>query len=90
MRRIRSCLFSYQVPTPRSNKATAIIDVLVMFCHVLQMKHYKFETCDKSDLDKNGNLLTLKASLQPWEFVQFLSTGSIQEDIQPGKVPMTD
>ncbi|XP_044172268.1 uncharacterized protein LOC122956648 [Acropora millepora] len=50
-----------------------------------QMKHYKFETHSKSDLEKNGNLLTLKANLQPWEFVQFLSTGTIEEEIQPGK-----
>ena len=50
------------------------------------MKHYKFETSGDSDLDKNGNLLTIKASIQPWEFVQFLSTGTIQEEIQPGKV----
>ena len=50
------------------------------------MKHYTFETHDESDLEKNGNLLTLKAKIQPWEFVQFLSTGTIQEDIQPGKV----
>lgn len=50
------------------------------------MKHYKFETSGESDLEKDGNLLTLKANIQPWEFVQFLSTGTIQEDIQPGKV----
>lgn len=50
------------------------------------MKHYKFETSGKSDLEKDGNLLTLKANIQPWEFVQFLSTGTIQEDIQPGEV----
>ena len=50
------------------------------------MKHYKFETCDQSDLERDGNLLTLKANIQPWEFVQFLSTGTIQENIQPGKV----
>ena len=50
------------------------------------MKHYKFETCEQSDLERNGNLLTLKANIQPWEFVQFLSTGTIQENIQPGKV----
>ncbi|XP_044172563.1 uncharacterized protein LOC114963820 isoform X2 [Acropora millepora] len=51
-----------------------------------EMKHYKFETHSESDLEKNGNLLTLKANLQPWEFVQFLSTGTIEEKIQPGKV----
>ncbi|XP_073247828.1 uncharacterized protein [Porites lutea] len=51
-----------------------------------KMKHYKFETSGESDLEKDGNLLTLKANIQPWEFVQFLSTGTIQEDIQPGKV----
>ncbi|XP_067026413.1 uncharacterized protein [Acropora muricata] len=51
-----------------------------------QMKHYKFETHSKSDLEKNGNLLTVKADLQPWEFVQLLSTGTIEEEIQPGKV----
>ena len=50
------------------------------------MKHYNFETSGESDLEKDGNLLTLKANIQPWEFVQFLSTGTIQEDIQPGKV----
>ena len=50
------------------------------------MKHYKFETSSTSDLENTGNLLTLKADLQPWEFVQFLSTGSIQEEIQPGQV----
>ena len=50
------------------------------------MKHYKFKTDSESDLEKNGNLLTLKANLQPWEFVQFLSTGTIEEEIQPGKV----
>ena len=54
------------------------------------MKHYKFETHSKSDLEKNGNLLTLKANLQPWEFVQFLSTGTIQEEIQPGKVSLEE
>ena len=52
------------------------------------MKHYKFETHSKSDLKENGNLLTLKANLEPWEFVQFLSTGTIEEKIQPGKVRM--
>ena len=50
------------------------------------MKHYKFETHSKSDLEENGNLLTLKANLQPWEFVQFLSPGTIKEKIQPGIV----
>ena len=50
------------------------------------MKHYKFETSGESDLERNGNLLTLKANIQPWEFVQFLSTGTIQEEIQPGQV----
>ena len=50
------------------------------------MKHYKFETYGESDLETNGNLLTLKANIQPWEFVQFLSTGTIQEEIQPGQV----
>ena len=50
------------------------------------MKHYKFETYSKSDLEGNGNLLTLKANIQPWEFVQFLSTGTIQAEIQPGQV----
>ena len=50
------------------------------------MKHYKFETSGESELGNDGNLLTLKANIQPWEFVQFLSTGTIQEDIQPGKV----
>lgn len=51
-----------------------------------KVKHYKFETYGKSDLERNGNLLTLKANIQPWEFVQFLSTGTIQENIEPGKV----
>ncbi|XP_044174421.1 uncharacterized protein LOC122958076 [Acropora millepora] len=51
-----------------------------------EMKHYKFETHSKSDLEENGNLLTLKANLQPWEFVQFLSPGTIKEEIQPGIV----
>lgn len=50
------------------------------------MKHYKFETSGESDLEKDGSLVTLKANIQPWEFIQFLSTGTIQEDIQPGKV----
>ena len=50
------------------------------------MKHYKFETHSVSALEENGNLLTLKANLQPWEFVQFLSTGNIEEKIQPGRV----
>ena len=51
-----------------------------------QLKHYKFETYQDSDLHENGNLITLKANIQPWEFVQFLSTGTIQEEIQPGQV----
>ncbi|KAJ7374341.1 60S acidic ribosomal protein P1 [Desmophyllum pertusum] len=51
-----------------------------------KMKHYRFETYGESELEKNGNLLTLKANIQPWEFVQFLSTGTIQEEIQPGQV----
>ncbi|XP_015766245.1 PREDICTED: tyrosine-protein kinase Fer-like isoform X3 [Acropora digitifera] len=51
-----------------------------------EMKHYKFETHSESALEENGNLLTLKANLQPWEFVQFLSTGNIEEKIQPGRV----
>ncbi|XP_068731509.1 uncharacterized protein [Montipora capricornis] len=51
-----------------------------------KLKHYKFETHSESDLEKDGNLLTLKANLQPWDFVQFLSTGTIEENIQPGKV----
>lgn len=50
------------------------------------MIHYNFETSDKSDLEANGNLLTLKVTIKPWEFVQLLSTGTIQEDIQPGEV----
>ena len=54
------------------------------------MEHYKFETHSKSDLEKKGNLLTLKANLQPWEFVQFLSTGTIAEEIQPGKVRLRE
>ena len=54
------------------------------------MKHYKFETHSKSYLEKNGNLLTLKANLQPWEFVQFLSTGAIEEEIQPGTVRLEE
>ena len=54
------------------------------------MKHYKFETHSKSDLEKNGNLLTLKANLQPWEFVQFLSTGTNEEKIQSGKVRLRE
>lgn len=58
----------------------------VFFSLFLQMKHYKFETYEESDLERNGNLLTLKANIQPWEFVQFLSTGTIQEEIQPGQV----
>jgi len=58
----------------------------VFFSLFLQMKHYKFETYGESDLERNGNLLTLKANIQPWEFVQFLSTGTIQEEIQPGQV----
>lgn len=52
----------------------------------LQFKHYKFESYQDSDLHENGNLLTLKANIQPWEFVQFLSTGTIQAEIQPGQV----
>lgn len=54
------------------------------------MIHYNFETSDKSDLEANGNLLTLKVTIKPWEFVQLLSTGTIQEaeDIQPGEVLM--
>ncbi|XP_022778484.1 uncharacterized protein LOC111320055 [Stylophora pistillata] len=51
-----------------------------------KMKHYKFETYWDSDLHENGNLLTLKAIIQPWEFVQCLSTGTIQEEFQSGKV----
>ncbi|CAH3188203.1 unnamed protein product [Porites lobata] len=53
-----------------------------------KMIHYNFETSDKSDLEANGNLLTLKVTIKPWEFVQLLSTGTIQEaeDIQPGEV----
>jgi len=58
----------------------------VFFSSLLQMKHYKFETYEESDLERNGNLLTLKANIQPWEFVQFLSTGTIQKEIQPGQV----
>lgn len=50
------------------------------------MIHYNFETSDKSDLEANGSLLTLKVTIKPWEFVQLLSTGPIQEDIQPGEV----
>ena len=50
------------------------------------MKHYKFETYGESGLETNGNLLTLKANIQPWEFVQFLSTGTIQKEIKPGQV----
>ena len=51
-----------------------------------QMKHYTFETSNDSDLDKKGNLLALKANIQLWEFVQFLSTGEIIEEIKEGKV----
>lgn len=58
----------------------------VFFSSLLQMKHYKFETYEESDLERNGSLLTLKANIQPWEFVQFLSTGTIQKEIQPGQV----
>lgn len=50
------------------------------------MKHYTFETSNDSDLDKKGNLLALKANIQLWEFVQFLSTGEIIEEIKEGKV----
>ena len=51
-----------------------------------QMKHYTFESSNDSDLDKKGNLLALKANIQLWEFVQFLSTGEIIEEIKEGKV----
>ena len=51
-----------------------------------QMKHYTFETSNDSDLDKKGNLVALKANIQLWEFVQFLSTGEIIEEIKEGKV----
>lgn len=54
------------------------------------MIHYNFETSDKSDVEENGNLLTMKVDIKPWEFVQLLSTGTIQEDIQPGEVLMFD
>lgn len=50
------------------------------------MTHYNFETSEKSELEANGSLLTLKVIIKPWEFVQLLSTGTIQEDIQPGEV----
>ena len=50
------------------------------------MKHYTFETSNDSDIAKKGNLLTLKANIQLWEFVQFLSTGEIIEEIKEGKV----
>ena len=59
-----------------------------VFFTAFQMIHYNFETSDKSDLEANGNLLTLKVTIKPWEFVQLLSTGTIQEDIQPGEVLM--
>ena len=59
---------------------------MICFRSALQMTHYNFETSDKSDLEANGNLLTLKVTVKPWEFVQLLSTGTIQEDIQPGEV----
>ena len=54
------------------------------------MIHYNFETSDKSDLEANGNLRTLKVTIKPWEFVQLLSTGTIKEaeNIQPGEVLM--
>ncbi|XP_015774992.1 PREDICTED: uncharacterized protein LOC107353184 [Acropora digitifera] len=62
------------------------MNIFRKFAVSAQMKHYKFETHSKSDLEESGNLLTMKANLQPWEFVQFFSTGTIKEEIQPGKV----
>ena len=45
-----------------------------------------FQTSEQSSLETNGSLHILKAKLKVWEFVQFLSTGSIQENIRPGQV----
>ncbi|XP_068708228.1 uncharacterized protein [Montipora foliosa] len=50
------------------------------------MTHYNFLTCETSGLEENGSLLTLKVTARPWEFVQLLSTGTIQDEIKPGEV----
>ena len=42
-----------------------------------------FEASDAPGLDRNGSLNILKAKLDIWEFVQFLSTGSIEAEIEP-------
>ena len=60
-----------------------------LFSHILhnqQMTHYNFLTCETSGLEENGSLLTLKVTARPWEFVQLLSTGTIQDEIKPGEV----
>ncbi|KAI8508137.1 60S acidic ribosomal protein P1 [Branchiostoma belcheri] len=60
--------------------------LLTRFVTTAPIDHYTFESSEIRGCPHLGSLVTLKANLELWEFVQYLSTGRMEENIQPGQV----
>ncbi|XP_019614926.1 PREDICTED: uncharacterized protein LOC109462774 [Branchiostoma belcheri] len=60
--------------------------LLARFVTNAPIDHYTFESSEIRGCPRHGSLVTLKANLELWEFVQYLSTGRMEENIQPGQV----